>query len=222
MPSEPAPSRFVFPDPRTGDGEAGVVGFGADFEPGTLLAAYRAGIFPWPNSRSVPWCSPDPRGVLSLDARPEWSRSVRRARQRGFRITVDAAFDAVVERCAALREGHTWIRPELARGFAQLHELGWAHSVEVWRDDALVGGLYGLAIGASFAGESMFHTETDASKVAFSHLADGLFEAGFHYVDAQLPTPHLETLGVRAVPRDEFLPRLAIAVAVDVEFPRAL
>lgn len=221
MPIEPAPSRFDFPDPRLGDGPNGVLGVGGDFSPGTLLAAYRAGIFPWPiDRRTVPWCSPDPRGLLLLDEAPTWARSVRRARKRGFRVTVDAAFASVVDRCASTRGDGTWIIPGLAAGFVELHALGWAHSVEVWRDDALVGGLYGLAIGASFAGESMFHTETDASKVAFSRLADALFAAGFHYVDAQLPTSHLETLGVRAFSRDEFLGRLARATAVAIPFPR--
>ncbi len=220
-PREPEATGYRFPDPCSGDGPSGVVGLGADFAPGTLLAAYRAGIFPWPVDRTtVPWCSPDPRGVLPLHEAPTWSRSVRRAQKRPFRVTFDHAFSDVVVKCAALREEGTWILPALAKGFMQLHTLGWAHSVEVWRGDELVGGLYGLALGASFAGESMFHTETDASKVAFSRLADALHASGFHYIDAQLPTPHLGTLGVRAMPRDEFLARLAVAVAVDVEFPR--
>lgn len=222
-PLEPEASRYSFPDPSSGDGPNGVVGVGADFAPGTLLAAYRAGIFPWPiDQRTVPWCSPDPRGVLLLHEAPAWSRSVRRANKRALRVTVDAAFSDVVARCAETRAEGTWILPALAEGFAALHALGWAHSVEVWRGDSLVGGLYGLALGASFAGESMFHTETDASKVAFSRLADALHARGFHYVDSQLPTAHLETLGVRAMPRDEFLARLGVAAGVDVEFPTEL
>ena len=221
MPIEPDPTRFVFPDPRLGSGPNGVLGIGGDFSPGTLLAAYRAGIFPWPiDRRTVPWCSPDPRGLLLLDQAPSWSRSVRRARKRPFRVTADTAFAEVVAKCAETREEGTWILPGLAQGFATLHELGWAHSVEVWSGDALVGGIYGLAIGRSFAGESMFHTETDASKVAYSRLADALHAAGFHFLDTQLPTPHLETLGVRAVPRDEFLVRLARARDAPCVFPK--
>lgn len=223
MPVEPPPSRYVFPDARLGSGPNGVVGMGGDFSPGTLLSAYRNGIFPWPiDRRTIPWCSPDPRGLLMLDAAPAWSRSVRRARKRPFRVTVDLAFSDVMQRCADTRAEGTWILPGLVDGFTALHRLGWAHSVEVWNGDALVGGIYGLAIGASFAGESMFHTETDASKVAYSRLADALHRAGYHFLDTQLPTPHLETLGVCAVVRDEFLQRLARARDVPCVFPATL
>jgi leucyl/phenylalanyl-tRNA---protein transferase len=215
-------SRFVFPRAHRGVGPQGIVCLGGDFAPGTLLAAYRQGIFPWPASQSlVPWCSPDPRAVLSLQQPPEFSRSLRRAmRNRPFRVTFDQAFASVLESCGDREEG-TWITPELAAGFCELHRLGWAHSVEVWNihTDELVGGLYGLAIGAMFAGESMFHRETDASKVAFASLADRLHGAGFHMMDAQQMTSHLASLGCRPMPRGHFLDALAIAVNEPRTFP---
>lgn len=219
----PPPSRYVFPPASTGRGPNGVVCTGADFAPGTLLAAYGNGIFPWPVSEDlVPWCSPAERALLFLDPAPTWSRSVRRARKKPFRVTFDQAFSEVVESCKRLREDGTWILPGLVSGMLVLHQLGWAHSVEVWNEaDELVGGLYGLAIGASFAGESMFHVETDASKVAFATLADALSSAGYHFLDGQVLTSHLASLGCVAVRRAEFSRRLAEAVRTEVVFPDA-
>ena len=222
-PIEPPVSRFVFPHAKRGVGPQGIVCLGGDFAPGTLLAAYRQGIFPWPVSANlVPWCSPDPRAVLLLDEAPEFSRSLRRAmRKKPFRVTVDKAFARVIECCGDRQEG-TWITDELAQGFRELHELGWAHSLEVWNTSTgdLVGGIYGLAVGSMFAGESMFHRETDASKVAFASLADRLHRAGFRILDAQQMTPHLASLGCQNIPRTQFLERLAFAVNDRRTFPK--
>lgn len=195
---------------------------GGDFAPGTLLSAYRQGIFPWPVSpQLVPWCSPDPRAVLRLDRPPEFSRSLRRAmRVKPFRVTVNQAFARVVDSCADREEG-TWITTELSAGFRELHALGWAHSVEVWNTETsdLVGGIYGLAVGSMFAGESMFHRETDASKVAFASLADRLHVAGFRLLDAQQMTTHLASLGCEPVGRERFLDLLSLMVNEDRRFP---
>lgn len=219
-PRPPAPSRYRFPDANTGIGPNGIVCLGGDFAPGTLLSSYRQGIFPWPISPDmVPWCSPDPRALFLLDAEPEWSKSVRRALKKPFRVSFDRAFSSVLTACGERSEG-TWITTELSAGFRELHALGWAHSVEVWNEaGALVGGLYGLGVGAMFAGESMFHRETDASKVAFARLVEALHRAGYAFFDAQLMTPHLASLGCGPVPRVEFLARLSRAVRQEREFP---
>lgn len=221
---EPQVSRFVFPSARRGVGPQGIVCLGGDFAPGTLLAAYRQGIFPWPVSpQLVPWCSPDPRALLMLDRPPEFSRSLRRAmRVRPFRITIDQAFARVLECCGDRKEG-TWITDELAAGFRELHTMGWAHSLEVWNDQTgeLVGGIYGLAIGSMFAGESMFHRETDASKVAFASMADRLHAAGYRFLDAQQMTPHLSSLGCQPLNRLRFLDLLSIAANEQRTFPVA-
>ncbi|MFO0677557.1 MAG: leucyl/phenylalanyl-tRNA--protein transferase [Polyangiaceae bacterium] len=213
-PIEPPPTRFLFPDPRRARGREGVIATGGDFEPGTLLAAYRAGIFPWPmNELLVPWCSPNPRAIFPLEDEPHWSRSLRRSlRRKPFDVTVDEAFDEVIASCGDTRDS-TWILPELERGYVELHALGWAHSVEVWNRDSgeLVGGIYGVAIGGAFAGESMFHTETDASKVAFAHLVHHLRDRGFVLFDVQVQNDHLESLGCVEIPRTEYLDRLAEA-----------
>jgi leucyl/phenylalanyl-tRNA--protein transferase len=169
----------------------------------------------------VPWCSPDPRALFPLDAPPHWSRSLKRSlRTKPFRVTVDTAFSEVIDACAD-REGGTWITGPLGRGYRELHALGWAHSVEVWNVDsgALVGGIYGVAVGALFAGESMFHRETDASKVAFVSLARLLRKARFQIFDVQVMSPHLESLGCINVSRVEFLRRLGLAVDAPRELP---
>lgn len=219
-PRPPAPSRYRFPDANTGIGPNGIVCLGGDFAPGTLLSSYRQGIFPWPISPDlVPWCSPDPRALLLLDGPPDWSKSVQRALKKPFRVTFDRDFASVLAACGERSEG-TWITSELSSGFRDLHALGWAHSVEVWNESgALVGGLYGLGVGAMFAGESMFHRETDASKVAFARLVEALYGAGYAFFDAQLMTPHLASLGCAPVARVEFLVRLARAVRQEREFP---
>jgi leucyl/phenylalanyl-tRNA---protein transferase len=216
---EPVPaSAWLLPDPQEAD-EDGVVGVGADLAPGTLVDAYRRGMFPWPHPGiPLPWFSPDPRGVLEAD-RVHVSRSLRRRlRGCGWSTTVDTAFRAVVAGCAADRgDGQgSWITSAMARAYVRLHDLGWAHSVEVWDGDQLVGGVYGVQIGGVFTGESMFHRATDASKVALLDLVTRFHAAGGRLVDVQLTTPHLRSLGARDLPRPDYLEVLTGAKQLDV------
>ncbi|MEO1060531.1 MAG: leucyl/phenylalanyl-tRNA--protein transferase, partial [Actinomycetota bacterium] len=171
MPLEPPPTPWAFPDPAIADDD-GLVGVGADLEPGTLLTAYRSGLFPMPLRRSIGWWSPDPRGVLPLDGL-RVTRSLRRSVRR-YELRFDTAFPEVVRRCADPRRPHGWISPAIASAYGRLHELGWAHSVEAWEGDRLVGGLYGVSVDGLFAGESMFHDAVDASKVALVGLVEHL------------------------------------------------
>jgi leucyl/phenylalanyl-tRNA--protein transferase len=215
-PTEPPPSPWRLP-PATAADEHGVVGVGADLEPGTLLAAYRQGLFPMglggAGGGPMGWWSPDPRGVVPLDGL-RLSRSLRRACRR-FEVRTDTAFREVVLGCADPDRQGAWITPAISAAYARLHDLGWAHSVEVWDDDgALVGGLYGVAIGGLFAGESMFHRATDASKVALVALVELLREDGDdrRLLDVQWATEHLQTLGAVELARDEYLRRLGRAL----------
>ncbi|MEO7746510.1 MAG: leucyl/phenylalanyl-tRNA--protein transferase [Actinomycetota bacterium] len=196
-----------------------LVGVGADLEPGTLLSAYRTGLFPMGLGRRggppTGWWSPDPRGVLPLDAL-RVPRSLRKVRRR-FEVRVDTAFDEVVRGCADPGRGGRWITRDVARAYAVLHRLGWAHSVEAWQDDELVGGLYGVAIGGLFAGESMFHRATDASKVALVALVEILTDAGdapHRLLDVQWRTDHLASLGAVEIARADYLARLPAALAL--------
>ena len=222
MPVEPPASPWRVTLDQVTPGED-LVGVGADLEPGTLLAAYRAGLFPMgvgaDGGPPLGWWSPDPRGVL-LPGRLRVSRSLRRTR-RTFETRVDTAFDQVVAACADPARDGRWITPSIARAYAELHRLGWAHSVEAWRDGELVGGLYGLAVGGLFAGESMFHHATDASKVALVALADVVFAGGDsrRLMDVQWATPHLESLGVREVPRADYCRRLEAALTLPLPEP---
>lgn len=196
------------------------MGVGADLAPSTLVQAYRGGIFPWPHPRMpLPWFSPDPRGIVTSEDL-HVSRSVRqRLRRCGWTATLDNAFPAVVAACAEPRgDSGTWITRSMARAYLRLHELGWAHSVEIWDGHALVGGLYGVQIGGCFTGESMFHRVDDASKVALVELVHRFSEAGGSFVDVQLATPHLCQLGARDVPRSVFLQILAEVADDDVRF----
>jgi leucyl/phenylalanyl-tRNA--protein transferase len=223
LPIEPPPCPYRFPDARSGQGPHGVVCLGGDFSPGTLLEAYRRGLFPWPASPdTVPWCSPDPRAVYLLNQEDHLSRSLRRRVRAGdFLVTIDRAFDDVVRGCSKRDQG-TWILPSYVHGFRELHALGWCHSVEVWdrADGALVGGIYGIAIGGVFAGESMFHTRTDASKIAFFALMKLLRRAGFRLVDVQVESEHLMSLGCVTIPRERFLGELASCAHARIPFPR--
>jgi leucyl/phenylalanyl-tRNA--protein transferase len=193
------------------------VGVGADLEPGTLLTAYRHGLFPMRLDAHglVGWWSPDPRAVIPLRGL-HVARSLRRSTRR-FEVTVDTAFIAVVRGCADPGRPHGWIDEEFIAAYARLHALGWAHSIEVWgprRDDApvLAGGLYGVAIGGLFAGESMFHRARDASKVALVALVERLRAGGGALFDVQWSTPHLATLGAVEIPRARYLDLLDDAV----------
>jgi leucyl/phenylalanyl-tRNA---protein transferase len=206
---------WAFPSPDQAD-EAGVVAVGGDLEPGTLLTAYRCGLFPMPLGRrgDVGWWSPDPRGVLPLPGL-RVSRSLRRSARR-FEIRVDTAFEQVIAACADPRRPDGWITGDVLSAYVRLHELGWAHSVEAWDGDdgELVGGLYGVAIGGLFAGESMFHRRTDASKVALLGLVELLAEGGGlgRVLDVQWVTPHLASLGAEEVPRWRYLEMVRRAV----------
>jgi leucyl/phenylalanyl-tRNA---protein transferase len=215
-PRQLRPARWQFPDPASADPD-GIVGLGADLEPETLVHAYRQGIFPWPH-RGVPtpWFSPDPRGVL-YPAQVHVSRSLRhRLRRCGWTTTVDAEFDEVVKACSERGPEGTWITPEMRTAYWRLRQLGWAHSVEVWDGRELVGGLYGVQVGAVFTGESMFHHRSDASKVALVDLASRFAAAGGRLIDVQITTPHLVTLGACDEPRNRFLALLADARDEDV------
>lgn len=198
------------PDP--GDArDNDLIGVGADLEPGTLLAAYRAGMFPMPIEGQLAWWSPEPRAVLPLDGM-RVTRSLR-ASCRRYQIRVDSAFDDVVAGCAAPERPGGWISREIAAAYRRLHRLGWAHSIEAWAPDGeLAGGLYGVAIGGLFAGESMFHRRTDASKAALVALVRLLVEGGAALLDVQWRTDHLATLGVVEIRRAEYLRRLAVAL----------
>ncbi|MCE9621874.1 MAG: leucyl/phenylalanyl-tRNA--protein transferase [Actinomycetia bacterium] len=210
QPVEPPATRWQLPSPDLAD-EAGLVGVGADLEPGTLLAAYRNGLFPMPfRKRDIGWWSPDPRGILPLDGLIV-SRSLR-ASQRRFEIRNDTAFTEVMRRCGDPARPHGWINDEFIAAYTALHELGWAHSIETWLDDELVGGLYGIRIGGLFAGESKFHTVTDASKVAVVATVEWMRSTGGTLFDVQWRTDHLATLGVVEIGRDEYLQRVAEAI----------
>jgi len=208
-PAEPQPSRWTFPPARTAD-ENGLVGAGADLEPGTLLSAYSSGLFPMPLGDTIGWWSPDPRGVLPLSYL-RVGRSLRRA-CRDFDIRVDHAFDQVIDACASPVRPHGWIDANVREAYLELHRMGWAHSVEAWSDGELVGGLYGVAIGSFFAGESMFHSAPNASKVALVALVDAMKVTGGALIDVQWNTPHLESLGAVEINRDAYLELLGEAV----------
>lgn len=214
---EPLPTGWEFPDPSTAH-PSGVVAIGADLEPGTLLTAYRQGLFPMPDDvpGGLVWWSPDPRGVIDPH-RFHASRSLHRAR-RHVDIHVDTRFAEVVEACASVPRPGAWISPAIADAYGRLHELGWAHSVEVTDEEGrLVGGVYGVGIGGFFAGESMFHLRRDASKVALWALCEVVSAGGGTLVDVQWTTPHLRTLGAVDVPRDDYLTQLAAATALPVD-----
>jgi leucyl/phenylalanyl-tRNA--protein transferase len=189
----------------------GLLAIGGDLSPQRLLDAYRHGIFPWFNEDDpILWWSPDPRMVL-FPGEFKVSRSLRKTLAGGhFEVRVDSAFEQVMRACAAPRNGQsgTWIHEEMIAAYSELHRMGFAHSVETWMDGELAGGLYGMAIGRMFYGESMFMRRTDASKIALAHLAAQLARWNFGMIDCQMNTPHLASLGAREIPRTEFVRRL--------------
>ena len=213
MPPEPPPSDWQFPPADTAD-EHGLVGVGADLEPGTLLSAYRRGLFPMPISgrRPLGWWSPEPRGVMPLDGL-RVSRSLRQSAKQ-FEIRIDHAFDEVVAACADPRRDGGWITRDIQVAYGRLHRTGWAHSVEAWDPESgeLVGGLYGVKIDGLFAGESMFHRRRDASKVALLALVERLRSIDAVLLDVQWLTPHLASLGAVEVSRRDYLTRLDTAL----------
>ena len=210
-PVEPPATPWLLPSPELADVN-GLVGVGADLEPGTLLAAYRGGLFPMPvGRRRLGWFSPDPRGIIPLDGL-RVTRSLRQSARR-YGIRIDTAFRRVMEACGRPERPQGWITPAIVDAYCRLHELGWAHSIEVVDDSgALVGGLYGVKIGALFAGESMYHDRRDASKVALLALVELMNGSGMTLLDIQWTTPHLRSLGAIDVSREEYLERLAAAL----------
>ncbi|MCC6162749.1 MAG: leucyl/phenylalanyl-tRNA--protein transferase [Acidobacteria bacterium] len=187
-------------------------------DPDLLLRAYALGWFPMGTGRRgrIEWFSPDPRGVIPIDTFHAPSRLARVVRQSRFDVRVDTAFEAVMRACSARDE--TWITDDIVGSYVALHRLGHAHSVETWQDDVLVGGLYGVSIGGAFFGESMFHTVTDASKVALVALVERLRARGYVLLDTQWITPHLVQFGAREIPRADYLERLTTALAVPCTF----
>jgi leucyl/phenylalanyl-tRNA--protein transferase len=206
----------------------GLLMVGGQLRPERVLEAYRRGIFPWPivdgGYELLAWFSPDPRAVIEFDELYVSRRLARRIRSGQFEVTCDQDFAAVINACAAPRpaQGETWITPRMARVYVHLHGLGHAHSIEVWRDRNLVGGLYGISLGGFFAGESMFYRERDASKVALVTLVAHLLARGFRLFDVQQATPHVIRMGAREIPRRQFLARLDAAITLPVTFGKEL
>ena len=205
------PISWEFPDPLLA-GPEDVVAVGADLAPATLIAAYRRGLFPMhlPDDGPLGWWSPVERGIFPL-GNLRVSRSLARSMRR-YKTTVNRSFPAVVERCASQPRPHGWINDDIRRAYIEMHELGHAHSVETWRDGVLVGGLYGVSVGGLFAGESMFHDATDASKVALVRLVSIMSETAGALLDIQWLTDHLATLGAVEIERPAYLRLLAVAV----------
>ncbi len=212
---EPAPGEWLLPDPALAAPDQDLVGLGADLAPGTVLQAYRMGLFPMHvDTGELGWWSPDPRGILRLvDFRV--SRSLRKSSGR-FEITIDQAFARVMRECGDSRRDGLWITEDFIATYSTLHDMGWAHSIEVWRTGELVGGLYGIEIGGLFAGESMFHRERDASKVALVALVNKLRTCGEgRFIDVQWRTNHLASLGAIAISRAEYLSDLKSALLLE-------
>jgi len=212
-----------FPAVEMADAD-GLLMLGGELSPVWILEAYRQGIFPWPLALDgvdlLAWFSPDPRAIFELDQLHIPRRLKRRLRNGGYEVTTNRSFDRVIANCAAPREGEpgTWITPELATAYHQLHELGYAHSVEVWHREELVGGLYGVSIGGFFSGESMFHRHRDTSKIAICHLIRHLDQQGFTLFDIQQSSLHCSMMGAIEIGREDYLQRLRMATVQDVSF----
>jgi leucyl/phenylalanyl-tRNA--protein transferase len=204
-------------DPERAD-DYGLVAVGGDLRPELLLHAYSRGVFPWYDEGfPVCWWSPDPRAVFELDRFHVSRRLARTLRSGRFTVTVDRAFGDVMRGCADRPVG-TWITDDMLAAYERLHRLGWAHSVEVWQAGELAGGVYGVAVGGLFAGESMFHRQSDASKVALAFLVERLRQRGFVLFDVQVLTEHTARMGAVEIPRAEYLGRLRRALTVPATF----
>jgi leucyl/phenylalanyl-tRNA--protein transferase len=205
-----------FPDPRSAS-EEGIVAYGGDLNASRVMLAYRMGIFPWYGMNDpILWWSPDPRLILEFDEF-KLHKSLRKKIPH-FEIRFDTAFGEVIRECGAMnRRGQkgSWIVPEMIEAYEVLHGMGYAHSVEAYQEGILVGGLYGVSVGRVFCGESMFAKVSDASKVALAVLIERLREWGYDFIDCQVPTDHLKSLGAKEVERDEFLERLWTSLATD-------
>ncbi|RMX03972.1 leucyl/phenylalanyl-tRNA--protein transferase [Legionella jordanis] len=211
-----ASNHFDFPDPSQAD-EQGLLAIGGDLTAERLLTAYRMGIFPWFEPDCLPlWWSPNPRLILK-PTHFKLSRSLKQSLKKPHHFSIDCAFSEVIAACASSpgRINHTWITDEMQTAYNLLHDLGYAHSFEIWQDDQLSGGLYGISMGKAFFGESMFHRTRDSSKMAMYYLCATLQAWDFHFIDCQLPTEHLLSLGAEIISRSEFLKLLKSAL----EFP---
>jgi leucyl/phenylalanyl-tRNA--protein transferase len=210
--------RLRFPDPRRANAD-GLVAIGGDLSVPRLLLAYRSGVFPW-TVNPVTWWSPDPRAIINLEHFHVAHSLAKFMRKRPFEVTVDRAFRRVMEGCAesAPGRGQTWVTPEFLDAYTRLHQQGHAHSVECWQAGELTGGIYGVSIGGLFAGESMFHRASNASKVALCHLVDRLRERGFALFDVQMVTPATSRLGAVEISRAEYLQRLQRALEMRCTF----
>jgi leucyl/phenylalanyl-tRNA--protein transferase len=209
---------FNFPNPSLADPD-GLLAVGGNLEPETLLSAYQQGIFPWfDEDTPILWWSPDPRAILEFDNLYISKRLARTIRTNKFQVTFDQDFDAVVKGCTYRPEEGTWITPEVANAYGEFHRRGHAHSVEVWQQGVLVGGLYGVAIGGLFAGESMFSTVSDASKIALVALVSRLKEKGYQLFDLQIINEHTSMMGATEIPRDDYLARVKTAIKKDICF----
>ena len=215
MPVFQLTEKIIFPDPELAE-ENGLLAVGGDLSTERLLLAYSNGIFPWYSAgEPILWWCPSPRLVIFPDEFKVPKRLARFIKQQKYEITLDQAFQQVITACAKTanrQEKGTWIDEDMIKAYTQLHEQGYAHSVECWLDDELVGGLYGIALGRIFFGESMFSRQSNASKVAFVYLAEKLLEKGFDLIDCQLKTEHLMQFGAREIPGAEFQDLLAKSV----------
>jgi leucyl/phenylalanyl-tRNA---protein transferase len=212
--------RLWFPDPRQAERAPnfeGLVAWGGDLSVPRLLLAYRNGIFPW-TDRPVTWWSPDPRAIIELGGLHVPRSLARRLKRAEFSVTVNQAFRRVMEGCAVRSRGQTWISPAFLQAYTEMHNAGHAHSLECWQAGLLVGGIYGVAMGGFFAGESMFHRVTDASKVALYHLVQRLKGHGFTLFDIQQVTPVTSLMGAVCISRETYLQRLAQAVQLPCRF----
>lgn len=204
---------YIFPNPETSD-KQGLLAIGGDLRPQRILQAYSQGIFPWfEPGCPILWWSPNPRLILEPD-QMKISPSLRKSLKKPFRLSIDTAFHQVITACATCsgRVNNTWITHEMIDAYTTLHTMGYAHSFEVWQDDVLVGGLYGISLGKGFFGESMFHKVTDASKIALYYLCHTLSAWKFDFIDCQMPTNHLLRLGATIISRKEFLHLLELTL----------
>jgi leucyl/phenylalanyl-tRNA--protein transferase len=205
-------------DPALGEPE-GLIGVGGELSPELLVRAYSEGVFPWfSEGDPVLWWSPDPRAIIPLDGLHISRRLARTIRSGQFLVTMNRCFERVIQACGDSRPDGTWVTEEMIRAYTVLHRGGYAHSVEVWQDEKLAGGIYGVAIGGLFAGESMFHTITNASKIALVVLVEHLRKQGFALFDVQMTTGHTERMGAVEISRSEYLRRLHEAIERGVKF----